>query len=162
MEDWSRVGTASIEDFYREHATAVYAFCVSLCRDRVWAEDLMQETFARATRYLGGYRGGNPRSWLLTISRSVFIDEVRRQRPIPTDRAPEMSVEDADFAEIDLIDQALRTLPERQRVALLLADQAGLPYSEVATAVGATPAAVKVLIHRARVNFRSAYTKASR
>ena len=162
MEDWSRVGTASIEDFYREHATAVYVFCVSLCRDRVWAEDLMQETFARATRYLGGYRGGNPRSWLFTISRSVFIDEVRRHRPIPTAQAPDIAVEDTDLAELDLIDQALRSLPERQRIALLLADQAGLPYSEVATAVGATPAAVKVLIHRARVNFRNAYTKTSR
>jgi RNA polymerase sigma-70 factor (ECF subfamily) len=155
------VGKASIEDFYREHATAVYAFCVSLCRDRDWAEDLMQETFARATRYLGGYRGGNPRSWLFTIARSVFIDDVRRRHPIPTEQPPEMAVEDIDIAEVDLIDRALASLPERQRMALLLADQAGLPYSEVATAVGATPAAVKVLIHRARVNFRAAYTKAS-
>ena len=140
---------------------AVYAFCVSLCRDRVWAEDLMQETFAKATRYIGGYRGGNPRSWLFTISRSVFIDAVRRRRPIPTDQTPQIPVEDVDLVEVDLIDQALRALPERQRIALLLADQAGLPYSEVAMAVGATPAAVKVLIHRARINFRNAYTKAS-
>ena len=155
------MGTASIEDFYREHATAVYAFCVSLCRDRVWAEDLMQETFARATRYLGGYRGGNPRSWLFTISRSVFIDEVRRRRPIPTDQSYEIPVEDTDVAEVDLIDRALQALPERQRIALLLADHAGLSYAEIAMTVGATPAAVKVLIHRARVNFRTAYTKAN-
>jgi RNA polymerase sigma-70 factor, ECF subfamily len=155
------VGTTSIENFYREHATAVYAFCVSLCRDRLWAEDLMQETFARATRYLGGYRGGNPRSWLFTIARSVFIDEVRRDRPTPVDHVVEVPVEDTDLAEVDLIDRALRTLPERQRIALLLSDEAGLPYSEVAMAVGATPAAVKVLIHRARINFRNAYTKAS-
>lgn len=155
------MGTTSIEDFYREHAMAVYAFCVSLCRDRVWAEDLMQETFARATRYLGGYRGGNPRSWLFTISRSVFIDEIRRRRPIPTDQTPEIPVDDVDIAEVDLIDQALGALPERQRIALLLADQVGLPHAEVAMAVGATPAAVKVLIHRARINFRNAYTKAS-
>lgn len=154
------MGTASIEDFYREHANAVYAFCVSLCRDRTWAEDLMQETFAKATRYLGGYRGGNPRSWLFAIARSVFIDEVRRRHPIPIEQTPEFPVEDTDVTEVELIDQVLGKLPERQRMALLLADQAGLPYSEVATAVGATPAAVKVLIHRARVNFRDAYTKA--
>ena len=116
---------------------------------------------ARATRYLGGYRGGNPRSWLFTISRSVFIDEIRRRRPIPTDKTPEIPVEDVDIAEVDLIDHALGALPERQRIALLLADQVGLPHAEVAMAVGATPAAVKVLIHRARINFRNAYTKAS-
>lgn len=60
MEDWSRVDdTPTIEDFYREHARAVYAFSVSLCRDPVWAEDLMQDTFSRATRALPGYRDGD-------------------------------------------------------------------------------------------------------
>jgi RNA polymerase sigma-70 factor (ECF subfamily) len=40
----------TIEEFYRDHSTAVYAFLVSLCRDRIWAEDLMQDTFVKATR----------------------------------------------------------------------------------------------------------------
>lgn len=151
----------SIEDFYREHAGAVYAFCVSQCRDPIWAEDLMQDTFTRATRYLGGYRGGNPRSWLFAIAKSVFIDDLRKRHPTPTDLVVETGVEDPDIAEADLIGQALSALSERQRTALILADQAGLPYEEVARAVDATPAAVKVLIHRARINFRSAYAKAS-
>ncbi|MGB7860785.1 MAG: RNA polymerase sigma factor [Acidimicrobiia bacterium] len=152
----------TIEDFYREHATSVYAFCVSLCRDRTWAEDLMQETFVKATRAIGGYRGGNPRSWLFTIARSVFIDDVRKRRPVPTDQVVDAATTDPDVAEMDAIQAALSTLPERQRIALLLADRAGLPHSEVAEAVGATPAAVRVLIHRARINFRSAYEKESR
>jgi len=156
------VGTASIEDFYREHATAVYAFCVSLCRDRVWAEDLMQDTFARATRSLGGYRGGNPKSWLFAIARSVFIDDIRKHRPMPTDDVDTAPSTDPDVAEIDAISAALATLPERQRTALLLADQAGLPHSEIAEALGATPGAVKVLVHRARINFRRAYEAMNR
>lgn len=151
----------SIEDFYREHATAVYAFCVAQCRDPIWGEDLMQDTFARATRYLGGYRGGNPRSWLFAIAKSVFIDDVRKKRPAPTDIVVDVGVEDTDLAEVELIGEALQALPERQRVALLLADQAGLPYDEIAAALNASHAAVKVLIHRARVNFRNAYAKAS-
>ena len=57
-----------------------YAFLVSLCRDPIWAEDLMQDTFVKATRSMGGYRGGNPRSWLFSIARSVFIDDTRRRR----------------------------------------------------------------------------------
>jgi hypothetical protein len=71
---------SNIEEFYRAHAEAVYAFLVSLCRDRVWAEDLMQDTFVKATRAMDGYRGGNPRSWLFAIARSVFIDDTRRRR----------------------------------------------------------------------------------
>ncbi len=55
----------SIEGFYREHAASVYGFLVSLCGDRTWAEDLMQDTFTKATLAMGGYREGNPRAWLL-------------------------------------------------------------------------------------------------
>ena len=72
-----------IERFYRAHADAVYAFLLSLCRDPIWAEDLMQDTFVKATRSISGYRGGNPRSSLFSIARSVFIDDTRRRRAIP-------------------------------------------------------------------------------
>lgn len=150
--------TETIETFYREHAPAVYAFLVSLCRDRTSAEDLMQETFVKASRSLGGYRGGNARSWLFAVARSVFLDDVRKRRPVPVAEMQESSVSDPDFAEADAIERALATLPDRQRLALVLCDQAGLSYAEVAEAVGCTPAAVKVLIHRARTNFRASYT----
>lgn len=160
MEDWSRVDeTPTIENFYREHARAVYAFCVSLCRDPIWAEDLMQDTFSRATRAMSGYRGGNPRSWLFAITRSVFIDDVRKRRPEPSDQTEETGSSDRDVTEVEIIKMTLATLPDRQRTALLLADEAGLTYAEIAPVVNATPAAVKVLIHRARTNFRATYQK---
>lgn len=151
--------TPTIERFYREHARAVYAFSLSMCRDPIWAEDLMQDTFARATRSLAGYRGGNPRSWLFAITKSVFIDDTRKRRPEPSRLTNEPEVMDRDLTEVDAIKQALAQLPERQRTALLLADEAELPYSEIAPIVDATPAGVKVLIHRARINFRNAYQK---
>lgn len=147
----------TIEDFYRDHSRAVYAFLVSLSRDSVWAEDLMQDTFARATRALAGYRGGSPRAWLFAIARSVFIDDTRKRRPLPTDRTVDAPAEDPDVAEIDTITRLLDGMPERQRTALLLADHAGLTIAEIAEALGATNGATKVLVHRARLSFRKAY-----
>ena len=149
----------TIEGFYRAHAGAVYAFLVSLCRDPVWAEDLMQDTFVKATRSMAGYRGGNPRSWLFSIARSVFIDDTRRRRPVPVDEIKEEGVVDTDVAELMVIERSLSKLPERQRTALLLADKAGLSYAEVAESIGCSPAAVKVLIYRARVSFRAHYVE---
>jgi len=149
----------AIERFYRAHADAVYAFLVSLCRDPIWAEDLMQDTFVKATRSMGGYRGGNPRSWLFSIARSVFIDDTRRRRAIPVDEIEEQGVVDSDVAELIVIERSLSKLPERQRTALLLADKAGMSYAEVAEAIGCSDAAVKVLIHRARMSFRAHYTE---
>ena len=151
----------TIEDFYRDHSKAVYAFLVSLCRDRVWAEDLMQDTFVKATRSMIGYQGGNPRSWLFTIARSVFIDDVRRKRPTPTDHIEEAGTSDPDITEVQAIETALARMPERQRTALLLCDRADLSYADVAEAMNITPAAAKVLIHRARMSFRTHYTEIS-
>ena len=151
----------AIEDFYRDHARSVYAFLVSLCRDPVWAEDLMQDTFAKATRSLGGYQGGDPRSWLFAIARSVFIDDVRKRRPEPTDDPIELPTSDPDIAEADTIMRVLDRLPERQRTALLLADHAGMSIAEIAEILAATPGAVKVLVHRARIAFRKIYESES-
>lgn len=147
--------TPSIEDFYREHSPAVYALLVSLCRDPVSAEDLMQDTFAKATRSLGGYRGGDPRSWLFTIARSVFVDDVRP--PPPTGEQLEQSAADPDVTEIEVISGILAMLPERQRTALLLADQAGLSMAEIAATLGISVGAAKVLVHRGRLRFRRFY-----
>ena len=152
-------GSATIEQFYREHAEAVFAFLVSLSRDRNVAEDLMQDTFVKATRSLGGYRGGNPRSWLFAIARSVFIDHTRRRISIPIVEVEPQGVSDPDVAEADAIESTLSLLPERQRTALLLCDRGGLSYAEVAETIGCSPAAAKVLIHRARVSFRAHYTE---
>lgn len=149
----------TIEDFYREHAMAVFAYCVSLCRDRIWAEDLMQETFVRATRAMGGYRGGNPRSWLYAIARTTFIDDTRKRRPVPMPVMAEPSMLDPDVAEIDAIERSLDSLPDRQRTALLLADLGGLSPAEVGANLGISPGAAKVLVHRARIRFRQAYQK---
>ncbi len=147
----------SIEWFYREHARAVFAFLLSLSRDRTLAEDLTQDTFVKATRSLSGFRGGNPRSWLFTIARSVFIDHTRKRRPEPAEMVDRPADVDQGLEERVLIDVTLSRLPERQRMALLLVDHAGLSYAEMADVVGTSPEAAKGLLHRARLNFRTAY-----
>jgi RNA polymerase sigma factor (sigma-70 family) len=152
-----------IETFYRIHAGSVHAYLVSLCRDRMLAEDLMQETFIKATRALGGYRGGSPRAWLFAISRTVFLDHVRREARHPTvsDELDPPRAGESDFAEVDAIERALATLPERQRTALLLSDRVGLSGAEVAETLGISEGAARVLIHRARHTFRATYEAGS-
>lgn len=146
-----------IESFYREHARAVFAFLLSLSRDRSLSEDLTQDTFVKATRSLSGFRGGNPRAWLFTIARSVLIDHARRRRPEPTEHVDRTSVTNPDVEERQVIDAVLSRLPDRQRMALLLVDHAGLSYAEMADVVGISADAAKGLLHRARLNFRTFY-----
>jgi RNA polymerase sigma-70 factor (ECF subfamily) len=153
-----------IEGFYRLHSDSVYSYLVSLCRDRSRAEDLMQDTFVRATRALGGYRGGSPRAWLFSIARTVYLDDLRRRarRPVLVDAQDLAAATVSDPVEQDAIERALSRLPERQRTALLLSDRVGLVGSELAAALGTTEGAARVLVHRARQGFRVVYEEDSR
>ena len=152
-----------IESFYRLHANSVYSYLISLSRDRTRAEDLMQETFVKATRALGGYRGGSPRAWLFSIARNVFLDDVRRRgrRPVLVEEHDVAGPAESDPVEHDAIERALQLLPERQRTALLLSDRIGFSGTEVAAALGITEGSARVLIHRARQGFRAAYERDS-
>jgi len=146
-----------IETFYRDHANSVFAYLLTLSRDRTTAEDLMQDTFIKATRSLAGYRGGSPRAWLFSIARSVFIDHVRagaHSSPLVEDRASRPEV---DIEERHTIERTLARLPERQRSAVLLSDHIGMSGAEVAETLGISPGAARVLVHRARMAFRAAY-----
>lgn len=119
----------------------------------------MQETFVRATRAIGGYGGGSPRAWLFAIARSAFLDAARKRVPEPVEEAEPPASSDPDVAEHETVRRALGRLPETQRTALVLADQLDVPYAEIASVLGRSEGAVKVLVHRSRASFRRAYTE---
>jgi RNA polymerase sigma factor (sigma-70 family) len=148
-----------VEELYRAHAGLVLAFLVGLTRDRDQAEDLMQETFVRATRALGGYRGGSPRAWLLAIARTTFLDATRKRVPTPVDDVPDGGLTDPDVVERLTVQATLARLSEPYRTVLLLRDQLELPYEDIAQTLGRSPGATKVLTHRARAAFREEYAK---
>lgn len=118
----------------------------------------MQETFIRAMRSMSGFRGESPRSWLFAIARNVFIDDVNRRRHEELGVQPDQpSTQETDVTEALDVRDALNSLPELYRSALVLRDQIGFSYKEVSTILGKSLAATKVLIHRARAAFRRAY-----
>lgn len=151
----------TIEQFYRDHSRAVFALLMARVRDRSLAEDLMQETFIKATRSLTGFRGGNARSWLFTIARSVMVDNARRRSVVPAEPVDEPAPPEPDLEERDLIGTVLARMPDRQQAALLLVDQGGLSYAEMAREVGVSVGAARTLLHRARTNFRTIYQELS-
>lgn len=69
-------------DLFREHWSVVYGYLYRRTGDRALAEDLAQETFAKATAAFLGWRGGPPAAWLLAIARNTLTDHHRRGRPL--------------------------------------------------------------------------------
>lgn len=127
------------------------------------AEDLAQETFLDLYRAAQNYRSkGSFNAFIFTLARRRLIDRYRKQarRPLdfvdPTDFFMQQQCEsDNDLREIEeTLHRALATLPENQRSAILLLQQQGLSYEEIAETLGTSLSSVKTWIHRARAHLR--------
>jgi RNA polymerase sigma factor (sigma-70 family) len=68
------------EDLFLPYLDAAYSLARFLARDPVAADDIVQESFLRAFRSFGSYRGGDAKSWLLTIVRNCSFDWSKSNR----------------------------------------------------------------------------------
>ena len=141
-----------------------------LVGNREDAEDLVQEAFVKAHRGLASFRGeGSFAGWLRRILVHLARDRFRRveREPVLASLAaaaghtsgpdPGAEVRGKELAR--LVAEAVRALPENQRLALVLRTQDGLGYDEVAEALGITPATARTQVMKAR---RTLATRLSR
>jgi RNA polymerase sigma-70 factor (ECF subfamily) len=131
--------------------------------NRADAEDLAQETFMELYRAAPRYTPrGTFNAFIFTLARRRLIDSYRKRsrRPLdfidPTDFVMQQQVEQTDAtADIEeAFHRALASLPENQRNAILLLQQQGLSYDEIAEALDTSLSSVKTWIHRARTHLR--------
>src|SRR5262245_61449256 len=77
-----------------EASEGLYRYAIVLSRDRVEAQDLVQETCVRAIEAIGSLRPGtNVKSWLFTILRNIWFNQLRRRRAAP--KVVELDMEEA-------------------------------------------------------------------
>ena len=158
--------TAPFDEVYREHADAVYRFCVSQLRDSATAEDIAGDVFAAAYAAYGRARPdpAGVRTWLFRIARNAVIDQYRREgrrlsliARIGRDREFPDSVEENVEQRFDLrsIRAALETLRERDRQLVGLRVAGGLSFAEIGQVLGMREGAAKMATHRALERVRS-------
>jgi RNA polymerase sigma-70 factor, ECF subfamily len=137
-------------------------------------EELAHEVFVRVWKSAHRYEpSAKLATWLLTIARNLFLNELRyRTRhptvsmdaleeeghsPSETPSGPSSQHPDAALIERELhqaIDAALQTLPENQRTAIVLRRYEDLSYEEIAAVLGVTVGSVKSLLFRARATLK--------
>ena len=147
---------------YRNHAPDVYRFALFLSGDRTLAEDIVSETFIRVWGARERVEIRTVRAYLLAIARNLFLQGRRREKriaalddnlPDPRRRADD-SRESRD--ELSRVLAQLQRLPEIDRSALLMRAEENLSYDEIAAALGISPGAARVKIHRARAKLSAA------
>ena len=146
-------GGGSFEEFYTGTVGRLLGYLFLVTGDLHEAEEVVQEAFARASVRWSSLRDYNaPEAWVRRVAMNLAADrahKLRRQaramlRLGPTYEAPEASVETLALVE------ALRTLPVRQRQAIVLHHLVGLPVEEVAQTLQVPAGTVKSLLSRGR------------
>ena len=146
-------------DLYERYGRQIFAYCVVQLRNREDAEDAVQTTFLNAFR--GLERGIVPElesAWLYKIAQNVCLTRRRSWSRRRTVESPEdfgtvqelIGSPERDTGDLAELTDALRTLPEQQRRAILLREWQGLTYKEIAAEMQLSQAAVETLIFRAR------------
>jgi len=162
-----RSGITRFERTMLPHLDSAYVLARFLVRNADDAEDLVHDAYLRALRYFASYRGGDERSWLLTIVRRTCYRWLKRQRTGPRltefdeyrhastapEAAPDSAVEQAALRESLL--RAVEQLPLEFREAIVLRDLQGLSYRETADVLGVPIGTVMSRLARGRRRLQS-------
>jgi RNA polymerase sigma-70 factor, ECF subfamily len=153
---------------------------LAMVRDQAEAEELTQDTYARALERIDQLRDPQASlAWLYRIGTTVTLDRIRQRRPstVPLDTVAAARAEAEQAAERErppsLLDGALESaemstcvqgylaaLPDDYRVAILLHDAHGLSNPEIAHLLGCSLATAKIRVHRARARLRETLNSA--
>lgn len=143
------------------HITVMHRYAIALCRDRVRADDIVQEALAKALSGLGGFRRGAPmRPWLLRVVHNVFVSEARRAGIEPaqfdeeSDRAATAPVAEQAI-ESGRILRLLASLPMDQRSAVTLVCIDDHSYAEAAAVLGIPKGTLMSRLARGRAALRA-------
>lgn len=161
----------AFDTLFDRYRAPVYNFACMMLGDADGAEDLLQEAFLTVARSARNYEPrGHFRAWLMRIVRNLCLNRIqaeRVRRRVMADSGlefiepPAREPSPADRAERDerlrLVRQGIRSLPERQREAIVLYAFEQMSYREIAEVLGVPINTVKTLIHRARATLARAF-----
>ncbi|MBI4660189.1 MAG: sigma-70 family RNA polymerase sigma factor [Verrucomicrobia bacterium] len=167
--------TRAFEELVEKYKQPVMNLLYRTLPDAAEAEDLAQHVFLQVFKSAHRYRvSAKFSTWLYTIARNLCLNEIRRRSRHPADSldAPHSDHEDQPARQFEdprnspapelvlqdelaqKIQEALASLPENQRTAILLFREDEMSYEEIAKLLGCSLSATKSLIHRGRESLK--------
>lgn len=157
------------EEEFLPQIDALYTFAFHLSYNEEDANDLVQETYLKAYRFIGNYeKGTNAKAWLFKILKNAFINQYRKKSKQPTqvdyeEVANYHDEEDSAYSSYmdlreemfmgmmgDEVTTAINTLPVDFRVVILLCDIEGFTYEEISKIIDIPIGTVRSRLHRSR------------
>ncbi len=151
------------------HVSALQTFAYHLTYHQEDADDLVQETYLKAYRFIEKYeKGTNAKAWLFKILKNAFINEYRKKskQPAKVDFEDIVAYHDTDDHRVtgysdlreeiflhmmgDEVTSAINSLPIEFRTVILLCDIEGFTYQEIAAIIDVPIGTVRSRLFRAR------------
>lgn len=158
----ARVGMGDARAFERlveQHLPMLHALAWRMLGDAAEAEDVVQESLVKVWVNAKGWQpsGGGLGAWLRRIATNACLDRLRRPRALSDDCLPERA-DEAPLADAIIdsdrrraaVQAAIRSLPDRQRAAIVLTYHEGVSNAEAASILGIGVKALESLLVRAR------------
>lgn len=171
MAEVARGDAAAFEQLVERHQGLVIGTAGRMLGNNSDVEDVAQQVFIRVWKSAPRYRPtAKFTTWLLTITRNLVFNEARRRKRHPAEaldiqggeplalpdhaqRAPNAALLEAELQRA--IDIAIRALPEKQRLAVVLRRYEDKSYEEIAGVLDLSVPAVKSVLFRARTELRT-------
>ncbi len=158
---------SAFEMLYRRHNDALYRYLLRRCQQRDAADDVFQEVWGKIIRARESYRPtAKFTTFLYRVAHNCFIDYLRRNQrhqhlsPADPDTQPDTAEAPEQLTEKALarrrLEQALTLLPDEQRDAFLLHEEAGLSLDQIATVTGSNRETIKSRLRYAMKKLRAA------
>ncbi len=158
---------AAFEVLYRRHTDPLYRYLLRLCRHRDTAEDIFQEVWSKIIKSRASYRPTAKFStFLYRVAHNCFIDHTRRDKRHArnTEFKPDMHSDPGEQPETaterslarERLHVALMALPDEQRDAFLLHEEAGLTVDQIAHVTGSNRETAKSRLRYAVNKLRAA------
>lgn len=164
----------AFDELMRRYERRVYSFAYRLCGNHADASEIATDTFVRVYNSISRFRGDSSFiTWLFRITTNIFLDERKRQRARPQQSLEEIieleessvrrQVEDTgptpdqvalSAERTHMLQQAIESLPEYQRVMIVMYHQEDRSYEEIAEVLDLPVGTVKSRLNRARLALR--------
>ncbi|MDD9267656.1 RNA polymerase sigma factor [Paenibacillus sp. GCM10023248] len=158
------------DELMRRYERKILAFIFHMLKStqmEAIAEDLCNETFYKAYRSLHSFREieASFSTWLYTIARNTVLSELRKNKSVQVSLEQSGMTPHASFdampeqamlrnEKVSMVRDAINSLPEKQRSALILREYDQMDYQEIANILGQTVSSVKSLLFRARASVK--------
>lgn len=159
MRNTSVLQAESIETIMHTYGNMLFRLCLITLGNASDAEDVVQETFIKYLQKAPEFENHeHEKAWLITVATNKCKDILRFKKRHPVVDIDEINEFTSDTTDKGILD-ALMTLPDKFRIALVLYYVEEYSIEDIARVIGKTPSAVKMRLQKGRRLLEEAYRK---